>query len=129
MSIQTAIYSRLINNATVGAAVGTKVFPVFAPAETAYPFIVFQIISQSPTLVKDGVSPLDEVSLQVDIYSHRHQECYNIAVAVRSSLDGWTSTADKIKVVFDNESDAPPDLGLEVFAKSQDYNIRQNRTS
>jgi len=123
MSVESALYERLIGDATVGGYVGDKVFPVKAPPETAYPFVTYQM-RETGTNIKDSVSPLDENTMQVDIYASGYLECKDIANAVRASLDRWNNTSEKFTMSYNDTIDAQTDMDLEIFAKSQDYTVR-----
>ncbi len=125
--IKNAIYNILINDTTLTGIVGNNIFPVIAPQETDWPFIVIINNSTTPVDVKNEVSTNDLFSFQVDMYSKNDEECQTIAARIRLLIDQYTGTSADINVrniVFRDEQDGEFDFEVEVFAKSQEYSAR-----
>ena len=125
--IKNAVYNILINDATLEAIVGTKIYPIMAPQETEWPFIVIQKNSVEPTDIKGAVSTDDVQNFQVDCYARTEREVQTISARIRVLLDQYSGTVSSINVqniVFENETDGDFNYASEVFAKSQDYRAR-----
>ena len=60
MDLGKAIYNILVNDSSIQLIVGTKIFPMVAPTNTEFPFIIYDIYNDDPTNDKDGVSTLDQ---------------------------------------------------------------------
>lgn len=130
MSVGKAIYNILSNDAGVTALVSTRVYPDTVPQEASFPYVAYTIVSTSPLNYKDGASPLDEVSVQVDMYSRSYATTQDIAAAVRSALDRYTGLNSSInidKILFENEGAGTYEAMQGVFWASQDYLVRVKR--
>lgn len=130
MSRLSAIYSILSGNANLTGQVSTRIYPVFPPQNTAFPFVVFTTGTSEPTDQKDTTSPIDEATLQVDVYARTALSAETIQDYVRAALDGYSGTAATVKIrqIYYNNSTAPdhdPDLG--VFWFSTDYVMKIER--
>ena len=133
-TVGTAIRDILTSDATLSGIVGTRVFPNTVPAKTVFPFAVYTIIRTSPTNDKDGVSPLDEVMVQLDFYNKNYASNKEAATRARELLDRYrnlqySSTLAIDKAIFDNEIDGEFDEEIGVYWTSQDYRFRINRTA
>lgn len=128
--IGKVIYDLLSNDATVSAAVSTRIFPDTVPQNTEFPYVSYTVISTLPTNDKDGASQLDVVSVQVDIYSRNYSTTQDIAAACRSALDRYSGTNNSVvvdKMVFANEAAGQYEQNIGVFWVSQDYTARVKR--
>lgn len=134
MSIGTAIHSLLSTDATFAGIMGSRIFPNTVPAKTSFPFTVYTIIGTNPTDDKDGVSPLDEVLIQLDIYSKSYDTAKEAATRSREVLDryrnlSYSSALAIDRAIFDNEKEGDYDAEIGVYWTSQDWRIRLNRTA
>ena len=128
--IGKAIYSILSNDATVSAMVSTRIFPIVAAQDTAFPFVVYTITNQEPSMTKDGVSPLDTISVQIDCYALEYDANVTLSNAVRSALDFYTGTVQSQaiqRIRFQGQNDGEYDEDLGVFWQSLDFDIRLKR--
>lgn len=127
--IGKAVYAILTGDATVSGLVSTRVYPVRAPQDVSYPYVVYTPTNTTPTDTKDGVSPLDVIGVQVDVYDDNYDDMVTLAGAIRNALDRYSGTAggqavQRIRLVSE-VSDQVPDL--QIFWISQDYDIRLKR--
>lgn len=96
-ALEDAIYDRLVADATVLAAVSTRIYRSAAPQGAAYPFVVIQLQAGG----EDNVTPTDAISL---VYQIRCEsavsaaEAGTIDEAIRAALHeveltvtGWTN--------------------------------------
>jgi len=128
--IGKAMYSILTTDATVAGLVSTKVYPNTVPKDVAFPFVVYTTINTTPADTKDGVSPLDEIQVQVDVYSTSYDTTTTLANACRGALDRYSGTVasqaiQRIRFVGELEGEYEEEVG--VWWKSQDYMIRLKR--
>ena len=129
-TVGTAIRDILTSDATLSGIVGSRVFPNTVPAKTSFPFIVYTFINTDITQQKDGVSPLDELALQLDLYAKNYNTNKQAAIRSRELLDRYTDASDGIdKLVFTNELDGVFDEEIGVYWTSQDYRCRIKRTA
>jgi hypothetical protein len=129
MSASTIIYSLLSTNTGVTNLVGTKIYPIEAPQTTAFPYIVFQAISNMPTNTKSGVSSMDKTRIQVTSVGIKQSQIDAIGAAVRSALD-FIKTPSPIQIItYEGEVDmfSYPSGQDGIFEKAQDYFLTTSR--
>lgn len=86
MSIESTLYSTLTTNNGVTALLGTRIYPVQAPASATLPYAVYQRVSTEITNTLAGDAGLDWVTIQVTSWSASYDEAISCATAVRSAL-------------------------------------------
>lgn len=107
-SPEAAVRNRLVTTAGVSALIGSRVYPVIAPATAALPFVTWRRIAVTRTQALSGPIGLPTVSLSLDIFAETYESARDIADECRKSLDGWGGTFDNTEVAnvsLDNESD------------------------
>jgi hypothetical protein len=93
------------------------------------PFLVYSIDNVIPLQYKDGVSPIDEITLNIDIYSEYDKECNEIADIVRTLLERYSGTVEtqiiqsiRFELQFNTF-----DTTSKLFYISQNYIIRHQK--
>ena len=124
-----AIYNILITDVDVANMVVRRVFPNVAKNGTTFPFIIYDVESESPTQDKDGVSTLDEDFVMVSCYCKTYSEASDLAQKIRTALDRKKGTFGGIEIqsiqyngyndLFDDNTS---DEG--VYRKALDFKIR-----
>ena len=89
MKVGLAIRGMMQDDATVSALVGIRVYPELAPEGVSMPYLVYSVVSNSPSDAKDG-TPIDEA--QVELYS------------VASTYSAANDLADKVRAAMDRKS-------------------------
>ena len=92
------IYSRLSTDGSITAYVGTKIYPDITPQNVQYPFVVYTITNSLPVDYKDGQSNLEEITLQVDVYTQSYDDTQDLANLIRNRLDRFTGTVESVEV-------------------------------
>ena len=92
------IYSRLSTDGSITAYIGTKIYPDITPQNVQYPFVVYTITNSLPVDYKDGQSNLEEITLQVDVYTQSYDDTQDLANLIRNRLDRFTGTVESVKV-------------------------------
>ena len=92
------IYSRLSTDGSITAYIGTKIYPDITPQNVQYPFVVYTITNSLPVDYKDGQSNLEEITLQVDVYTQSYDDTQDLANLIRNRLDRFTGTTEGIDV-------------------------------
>lgn len=131
MTIGKAIYTLLVTDGTISAAVGNRIYPDMAAQQATFPFIVYQVIGNVPTDTKDGTSKLDSVRVQIDTYANTYTSAQDISDRVRVVCDRHTGETSGVmidSIRYDNEMNLGPDMDQHVFGVSQEYVIRTKRT-
>lgn len=125
-----AIQTILTGYAPLTSVVGTSIYPVQAPERVSSPFVVYSFIRGTPANQKDGVSPIDGVLLQVDIYSTSVPVSNTIAEHVRAVLDNYSGTENGTtirRIWYDTQDDGDYLEALGFFGISQAYNLKYER--
>ena len=92
------IYSRLSTDGSITAYVGTKIYPDITPQNVQYPFVVYTIVNSLPVDFKYGQSNLEEITLQIDVYTQSYDDTQDLANLIRNRLDRFTGTVEGIDV-------------------------------
>lgn len=100
--------SVLIGDATLSSQIGTRVYPVIAPASAALPFVTWRragIQRQHSLSAPVGVPRL---SVEYSIYAGTYEDAREVADRMRAVLDGYGGTVDTVtvkQVSLEQESD------------------------
>jgi len=135
-SPEAAIRSALVADASVARLLGTRIYPVIAPASAAAPFATYRrsAVQRSHSLA--GPTGVTTVLLALDLYAESYESVRELADVCRVALDGYGGvSADSVlvnNVSLDNEADgfaqlaggeAPP-----LYSVSQTYSILWQET-
>ena len=96
--IGKVIYGRLTTDAAVTGICGLNIFPDIAPQNVQYPFMVYTIVNSLPVDFKDGQSNVEEITLQIDVYTNNYETTQTLANNVRNRLDRFVGTVNSISV-------------------------------
>lgn len=107
-SPEAVLRSALVANATVSGLIGTRVYPVLAPATASLPLVTWRRsgIQREQTLVAPMGVP--RVTVEYSIYGATYEQAREVADAMRAVLDGYGGTADNTTVrqtSLEDESD------------------------
>lgn len=86
MKVGAAIYSLLVNDSAVSAIVGTRIYPELAEEGAAAPYVVYSVVSNTPSNTKDG-TPIDEAQLEIFSVGSTYAAANDLADKVRAALD------------------------------------------
>lgn len=127
--IGDVIYNLLSNDVDVSAIVGTNIFPYLAIESVAYPYIVYSQTGLEPTNEKDGVSCLDKIEVEIEMYSETLAEVEDLADKVRTVLDRYNGTVETL--IIQSATFLAEDMGYSdidrVFLKMQSYSFRHQK--
>jgi len=127
-SPEQVIRNALVTNTVASSIVGSRVFPVLAPATAALPFAVYRRSSIRREQTLGGPSGLPIVNVEFQIYSTTYESARQAADAFRQVLDGYAGSLDNVNVqnaALEQESDDFVQLaGAElppVYSVTQNY--------
>jgi ABC-type molybdate transport system substrate-binding protein len=86
MKVGAAIYSLLVNDSAVSAVVGTRIYPELAEEGASAPYVVYSVVSNTPSDTKDG-TPIDEAQLEIFSVGSTYAAANDLADKVRAALD------------------------------------------
>ena len=95
--IPKAIYDKLSKNSTITKIIGSSLYPIIAPDEVPYPYIVYSRTGIAPDYDKDG-SLEDIVSVTVIAVSNDYMQSITLANEIRNTLE--LSTYNSTDVVY-----------------------------
>jgi hypothetical protein len=128
--IGKVIYGRLTTDAAVTGICGIKIFPDIAPQNVQYPFMVYTIINSLPVDFKDGQSNLEEITLQIDVYTNNYETTQTLANNVRNRLDRFVGTVNSISVQtikYMSSDSQVYNADLNVYWMSMDFMAKMKR--
>lgn len=133
--VETALTQQLIAHADTAALLGSnpiKFYPGIAPQNTAYPFVVFRVVSNVPSNTKDAVSTLDKYRVQISVFSDDVADISPITNHIKTVFDGQTWTVSGYTVQrcdFAGEEDLTErgDSHEIIYHKALDFRIFYKR--
>lgn len=124
------IYGRLSTDGLITAYVGTKIYPDITPQNVQYPFVVYTITNSLPVDFKDGQSNLEEITLQIDVYTQSYDDTQDLANLIRNRLDRFVGTVEGVEVqtIKYMSSDSQVfNAELSVYWMSIDFMVKMKR--
>lgn len=97
-SPEAVLRAALVGDATLLAKIGTRIYPVIAPASASLPFLTWRRagIQRAQTLgLPMGVPRL---SVEYNIYAATYESARDVADRMRVVLDGYGGTVDNVTV-------------------------------
>ena len=124
--IKDVIYSLLSNNASVNNIVVNKIFPYLAQDNVDVPYLVFDLTGLEPTDCKDGVSGLDTLLFDIEMYHDDPDLLETLSTNVRTVLDRHSGTTETVVVqsIQYTGEDGGYSAEDKVFIKVQTYKAR-----
>lgn len=107
-SPEAAIRNALIQDTATAALVGTRIYPVLAPASAALPFITYRRTSVRREQTLSGPMGVVTTSVDLDIFAATYEDARNLSDLCRKALDGWGGNFDNTEVKnvsLESESD------------------------
>jgi len=92
------IFSRLSTDGAILAYVGSKIYPDIVPQNVQYPFVVYTVTNSTPVDYKDGQSNLEEIELQIDVYTQNYDDTQDLSNLIRNRLDRFVGTVEGVEV-------------------------------
>ena len=124
------IYGRLSTASNITAIISTNIYPDITPQNVDYPFIVYSIIDSNPVDFKDGQSNLEEIDLQIDVYTQNYDTTQNLSNLIRNRLDRFVGTVESVEVQtikYVRQSSQVFNAELSVYWVSIDFMIKMKR--
>lgn len=126
--IREAVYTILSGDSNVTGQVGTRIYPMNAPQNPQFPFVVFEI-SQDPEYTKDGAASVIYTDLDIYIYctgSPRTND--TIADVIKTALDQYSGTVaghDIDNILWQDTRDTLWNPDLDEYQLGMSFRIRE----
>ena len=107
-SPEAVLRTALVGNAAVASLIGTRIYPVLAPATAALPLVTWRRSGVQREQTLGSPMGLPRVSVEYSIYGTTYEQARQVADAMRVVLDGYGGTADNTTVrqtSLEDESD------------------------
>jgi hypothetical protein len=115
--IENYIFQHLSTSTAINNYVGARIYPLIAPQNPTYPFIIYQRIGTIPAYALDGFGSLSNVSMQFDCYATNYGTIRSLSSALHTVMQAAT-----FKSILNNDMDfAEPEL--DSYRVTQDYSI------
>lgn len=126
MIVGKAIYNILSNATLVTNLVGTKIFPEIAPPDINPPYIVYSVVSNQPTEIKENGNQLDTASVEIYSFETSYVKAVDLGVLVRTYLDRKRGTFGGVLIQSVEYTNEQMDVNekRDMWASIQDYSIR-----
>ena len=124
------IYGRLSTASNITAIVGANIYPDITPQNVDYPFVVYTATNSTPVDYKDGQSNLEEINLQIDVYTQNYDTTQNLANLIRNRLDRFVGTIEGVEVQtikYVSSNSQIYNAELSVYWLSIDFIIKMKR--
>lgn len=124
------IYNRLSSDGSITAYVGTKIYPDITPQNVQYPFVVYTIVNSLPVDYKDGQSNLEEITLQIDVYTQSYDDTQQLSNLIRNRLDRFVGTLENVEVQtikYMSSDSQVYNAELSVYWMSMDFMAKMKR--
>ena len=115
-----------VTNISVEEVVLNKIFPELAPPDIDAPYIVYSVVSNSPSETKNNNGDIDTASIEVYGFQDTYNKAVDLGVSVRAALDRKTGTYNTIEIQSTNYVNEQMDVNeaRKLWAAIQDYSIR-----
>jgi hypothetical protein len=115
-----------ISNISILEVVLTKIFPELAPPDIDAPYIVYSVVSNSPSDTKNANGDIDTANIEVYGFQTTYNLAVDLGVSVRAALDRKTGTYNTIEIQSTNYVNEQMDVNeaRKLWAAIQDYSIR-----
>lgn len=129
-SPEAVLRNALVTTTAVSSVVGSRVYPLLAPASAAMPFITYRRAGIRRQQTFSGPMGVPQVTVELDIYAATYEGARELADKCRVVLDGYGGSFDNTEVKqtsLENEQDdfvtlAGADLPP-VYSVKQTYDV------
>jgi hypothetical protein len=115
-----------LSSISIEEMVLNKIFPELAPPDIDAPYVVYSVVSNSPSDTKNANGDIDTASIEVYGFQDTYNKAVDLGVSVRAALDRKTGTYNTIEIQSTNYVNEQMDVNeaRKLWAAIQDYSIR-----
>jgi hypothetical protein len=107
-SPEAVLRTALVGSTSVTSIVGSRIYPVLAPASAALPFVTWRRSGIQREQTLKAPMGIPRVTVEYSIYGTTYEQAREVADAMRRVLDGYGGTSDNTTVrqtSLEDESD------------------------
>lgn len=123
MTIEEAIYAKLLADAGVAARIGTRLYPAQAPQRATFPLGIYNEATQRSVYTMAGVLNLGLWSMRLEFYGDSYADAKLSRNAARSALDGFRGDIGSGTVTVRGVFNESGDDGVEVPIHADEFGI------
>lgn len=117
--------NKLLQTDTIKAVVSNKVYPLIAPLNTSFPYIVFQRTS-TPYSTKDNIYQ-DSLNVEIIAVTDNYDKSVELAEIIRDELEGKRNiTIEEFKIASIKLIDSNESFSNDAYLQSLTFNFRIN---
>lgn len=98
VDFQAGLYAWLSSQGALTAHLGTRMYPVLAPATAGLPFLTYQRIDEDQEAHLTGRSGLSHALYQFDIWGATSQQAYTVCLAVQNAMEMYRGVMGTVPV-------------------------------
>lgn len=132
MKVGLAIRGILTGDSAVQTLVSGRLYPELAPEGASMPYLVYSVVSNSPSDAKDG-TPIDEAQVELFSVASTYSAANDLADKVRAAMDRKSATISVTEgdvvvqsCLYTNEV-TEVSADRKTYVSIQDYTIRIKR--
>lgn len=117
--------NKLLSTDNIKSVVNNKVYPLIAPLNTNFPYIVFQRTS-TPYNTKDNIYQ-DNVNIEIITVSDNYDKSVALAELIRNELEGKRNiTVEEFRIASIKLIDTSESYSNDAYLQSLTFNFRIN---
>lgn len=117
--------NKLLSTDNIKSVVNNKVYPLIAPLNTNFPYIVFQRTS-TPYGTKDNIYQ-DNVNIEIIAVSDNYDKSVELAELIRNELEGKRNiTVEDFRIASIKLVDTSESYSNDAYLQSLTFNFRIN---
>lgn len=89
--LENKIYSLLTGTTIITGIVGTRIYPVIAPQNVTFPFILYTRIAGGQINLLSGYSQLENPRIQIDAFSTGYSQTKTLADNIHTVMNSSTT--------------------------------------
>lgn len=127
MSLEADIYTYLAAQTALTDLVGTRIYMMNAPQNTAFPYVVYRKVAASPDYAMGGQSGLQQAWFEFFVYDDLYATVLAVVEQLRQELSGYhgtmgTTVVDWVTLEGEND-EYLDDTGVHTprYGRSVDY--------
>jgi hypothetical protein len=123
-TIGAAVRDIMLTYTPLYGMVGEKIYPMKVAQNVVYPALSYQTVSTVPAECLGDTSKLDEVRIQISVFSRFYDQAFDIDQAVRGALDQYRGELKgyKLYISYVGSRDLYEE-DAQIFHRSTDYKV------
>ena len=96
MELEDALRTRLLADTAIAALIGERMYVLQAPQGVEVPYVVYLVVTTSPTYGQGCIS--DETVIQYSVFAQSYGQARTIAKLIRASLENFGGAIEGVSI-------------------------------